>query len=44
MFDGVEAAPLPEGVTIEVGSKRKTSSGQRACKAAAPKSDGRASQ
>lgn len=44
MFDGVEAAPLPEGVTIEVGSKRKTSSGQRARKAAGPKPDGRQRQ
>lgn len=44
MFDGIEAAPLPDGVTIEVDSKRKTSSGQRARKAAGPKPDGQARQ
>jgi integrase len=30
MFEGVEAAEVPEDLTIEMGSKRKTSSGQRA--------------
>jgi integrase len=30
MFDGVEAGPVPADLTIEMGSKRKSSSGQRA--------------
>jgi hypothetical protein len=34
MFDGVDAADLPEGMNIEMGSKRKLSSGQRTKKSA----------
>ena len=42
MFEGVEAAEVPEDLTIEMGSKRKTSSGQRARRTTEPRNSRRA--
>lgn len=42
MFEGVQAADLPEDLDIEMGSKRKLSSGQRTRKAAATRTRGQA--